>query len=192
MPRVLTPADLADFREKLIAAATRIFAAKGREGFTMRELAAELGVSAMTPYRYFQDKDEILAVTLHRIAARMIAQLDDAVPVGRPRSFPVLLEEVWAALGSLSVKPFMHLWLDLASGAARGLQPHLRISGAIADEFLAWVTSRLEVQRGAEHPLTAALFVASIEGMHLLGAIGRRSIADSAVAELAARSKRRR
>ena len=27
----------------------------------MRELASELGVSAMTPYRYFKDKDEILA-----------------------------------------------------------------------------------------------------------------------------------
>jgi hypothetical protein len=48
------------------------------------------------------------------------------------------------------------------------------------------------VQRGVDHPLTAALFVASIEGMHLLGAIGRRSIADAAVAELTARSKRRR
>lgn len=52
---------MADFREKLIAAATKIFAAKGREGFTMRELASEIGVSAMTPYRYFKDKDEILA-----------------------------------------------------------------------------------------------------------------------------------
>jgi AcrR family transcriptional regulator len=58
---VLTLLDLADFREKLIAAATKIFAAKGREGFTMRELASEIGISAMTPYRYFRDKDEILA-----------------------------------------------------------------------------------------------------------------------------------
>jgi len=61
LPRVLTATDLADFREKLISAATRIFAEKGREGFTMREVAAELGVSAMTPYRYFKDKEEILA-----------------------------------------------------------------------------------------------------------------------------------
>ena len=27
----------------------------------MRQLAAELGVSPMTPYRYFEDKDDILA-----------------------------------------------------------------------------------------------------------------------------------
>jgi AcrR family transcriptional regulator len=61
VPRLLTSVDLADFREKLIAAATEIFAVKGREGFTMRELASQIGVSAMTPYRYFRDKDEILA-----------------------------------------------------------------------------------------------------------------------------------
>jgi AcrR family transcriptional regulator len=52
---------LADFRGKLISAATRIFAEKGREGFTMREVASAIGVSAMTPYRYFKDKEEILA-----------------------------------------------------------------------------------------------------------------------------------
>lgn len=61
MPRVLTSTDLADFREKLISAATNIFGERGREGFTMREVAGALGVSAMTPYRYFKDKEEILA-----------------------------------------------------------------------------------------------------------------------------------
>ena len=165
---------------------------EGLGAATLRPLAAAAGISDRMLLYYFADKDEILSVTLHRIAARMTAQLDEAVPIGRPRSFPVLLEEVWAALGSEGVKPFMHLWLDLASGAARGRQPHLTIAGAIADGFLAWVAGRLEDQRGADHSLSAALFLASIEGMHLLEAIGRRSIADSAVAELSARSKRRR
>jgi AcrR family transcriptional regulator len=61
MPRVLTEADVADFRERLCLAAERLFAEKGPEAVTMRQLAAELGVSPMTPYRYFQDKDDILA-----------------------------------------------------------------------------------------------------------------------------------
>ena len=78
MPRVLTDADLADFREKLIAAATRIFAEKGREGFTMREVAAELGVSAMTPYRYFKDKDEILAAVRAKAFDRFADALENA------------------------------------------------------------------------------------------------------------------
>ena len=81
MPRVLTTTDLADFREKLIAAATRIFAAKGREGFTMRELASELGVSAMTPYRYFKDKDEILAAVRAHAFDRFADALEGAFSV---------------------------------------------------------------------------------------------------------------
>lgn len=61
MPRVLTDSDVADFRDRLCAAAERLFAQKGPEAVTMRQLAAELGVSPMTPYRYFEDKEEILA-----------------------------------------------------------------------------------------------------------------------------------
>lgn len=61
MPRVLSETDVADFRERLCDVAERLFAEKGPEAVTMRQLAAELGVSPMTPYRYFQDKEDILA-----------------------------------------------------------------------------------------------------------------------------------
>lgn len=61
MPRVLSESDVADFRERLCEVAERLFAEKGPEAVTMRQLAAELGVSPMTPYRYFQDKEDILA-----------------------------------------------------------------------------------------------------------------------------------
>jgi AcrR family transcriptional regulator len=61
MPRVLSEADVADFRDRLCEAAERLFAQNGLEAVTMRQLAADLGVSPMTPYRYFRDKDDILA-----------------------------------------------------------------------------------------------------------------------------------
>jgi len=61
MPRVLSDSDVADFRDRLCEAAERLFAEQGPNAVTMRQLAAELGVSPMTPYRYFEDKDDILA-----------------------------------------------------------------------------------------------------------------------------------
>lgn len=79
MPRVLTESDVADFRERLCEAASRLFASRGHEAFTMRELAAELGVSAMTPYRYFKDKDEILAAVRARAFSRFADSLEAAM-----------------------------------------------------------------------------------------------------------------
>jgi len=78
MPRILTQSDVADFRERLCDVATRMFDARGPEGFTMRELAAELGVSAMTPYRYFKDKEDILAAVRARAFNRFAESLEAA------------------------------------------------------------------------------------------------------------------
>jgi AcrR family transcriptional regulator len=61
MPRILSETDVSDFRERLCEAAERLFAERGQDAVTMRQLASELGVSPMTPYRYFKDKDDILA-----------------------------------------------------------------------------------------------------------------------------------
>lgn len=60
MPRVLSDSDVADFRARLCSAAEALFAEHGIEAVTMRQLASALGVSPMTPYRYFRDKDEII------------------------------------------------------------------------------------------------------------------------------------
>ena len=77
MPRTLSTAEVADFRERLCDAAAKIFVEKGEQGFTLRELASALGVSPMTPYRYFHDKDEILAAVRAR-GFRQFAQTLEA------------------------------------------------------------------------------------------------------------------
>lgn len=91
MPRVLSESDVADFRERLCGAAEKLFAEHGPDGVTMRQLAAALGVSPMTPYRYFKDKDAILAAVrangFNRFADAMEAAYDsEADPVARSRA----------------------------------------------------------------------------------------------------------
>ena len=81
MPRVLTETDIAGFRERLCELATRIFVERGPDNFNMRLLAAELGVSAMTPYRYFKDKDEILSAIRARAFGRFADQLERALDI---------------------------------------------------------------------------------------------------------------
>lgn len=61
MPRVLTSSDLGAFRVRVCEAASELLAERGNDGFSMRELAAHLGVSAMTAYRYFDSKADIIA-----------------------------------------------------------------------------------------------------------------------------------
>jgi len=78
MPRVLSETDVADFRDRLCSAAERLFAERGPDAVTMRQLAAELGVSPMTPYRYFEDKDDILAAVRANGFNRFAAALEKA------------------------------------------------------------------------------------------------------------------
>jgi AcrR family transcriptional regulator len=78
LPRLRSADEVAEFRERLCEAATRLFAEHGAEGFTMRMLAAEVGCATMTPYRYFKDKDELLAAVRARAYDRFADALEQA------------------------------------------------------------------------------------------------------------------
>ena len=68
MPRTLSAEQVEEFRARLCEVARHRFATEGRDAVSMRQLADALGCSPMTPYRYFRNKDEILAAV--RTAAR--------------------------------------------------------------------------------------------------------------------------
>jgi len=78
VPRNLSDRDIAAFRARACAVAEKLFAERGPEAATMRELARALGVSAMTPYRYFKDKDELLAAVRAAAFDRFAAALETA------------------------------------------------------------------------------------------------------------------
>ena len=61
MPKVLTAEEIVYFRNRMCDHALASFAEHGVEGISLRGLAAELGCSRTTPYRYFKNKADILA-----------------------------------------------------------------------------------------------------------------------------------
>lgn len=56
-------------RERIVAAAARLLQREGLSGLSMRRLARELGISAMTPYRYFRDKDDLIDAVVDALAS---------------------------------------------------------------------------------------------------------------------------
>lgn len=78
MPRTLSGTQIDAFRARLCRAAEKRFARYGVEGVTLRQLARDLGCSAMTPYRYFRDKDEIVATVRTAALDRFAQALETA------------------------------------------------------------------------------------------------------------------
>ncbi len=78
MPKNLSPDDVLQFQDRLCDAAERLFVTHGPDAVTIRQLAAAIGVSPMTPYRYFKDKDAILAAVRARAFDRHAQALEAA------------------------------------------------------------------------------------------------------------------
>jgi AcrR family transcriptional regulator len=62
--------EVEEFRERLCDTAMAMFAEQGFNAVTMRALAAELGCSYTTPYRYFNDKHAIFVAVRERCFER--------------------------------------------------------------------------------------------------------------------------
>jgi AcrR family transcriptional regulator len=68
-----------DLRNALLVAALKLVARKGVEGFSLREAARAVGVSAAAAYRHFDDKAALLTALALQGMARLAAQMEDAI-----------------------------------------------------------------------------------------------------------------
>lgn len=76
-------------RERLCAAAARIYAREGEAALSMRRLAAEVGCSPMAPYRHFADKEALMAAVRAAAFDRLAETLDGVARDGRHRAAEV-------------------------------------------------------------------------------------------------------
>ncbi|MFH8368072.1 TetR/AcrR family transcriptional regulator [Streptomyces sp. NPDC018031] len=59
-------------RDRIVAATVRLLDAEGLTKFSMRRLAAELGVTAMSVYWYVDTKDDLLELALDQVNGEMV------------------------------------------------------------------------------------------------------------------------
>ena len=128
MPRNLSPEEVEGFRRRVCAVAERLFAERGPAAVTMRELARELGVSPMTPYRYFADKEAILAAVRARAFDAFAAALENAAV--RPGNAAERADAVGRAyLDFAFSQPHAYRLMFDASQAQDGRYPELERAG---------------------------------------------------------------
>jgi len=74
VPRV-SAAHEQEVRERILDAATRVFAEKGYHSSTIADVVRESGLSVGAIYSYFSGKDELIRLTCDQIAARGLDEL---------------------------------------------------------------------------------------------------------------------
>ncbi|MGB5811052.1 MAG: TetR/AcrR family transcriptional regulator [Polyangiales bacterium] len=87
-------------RQRILAAALKVFAQRGYDGTAVPLIATEAGVGTGTIYRHFQNKEHLVNVlfreTKRRLWAGVLGGLD---PSGDPED---LFASVWAGLGQFA------------------------------------------------------------------------------------------
>lgn|SRR5512143_1642999 len=76
MPRV-TAAHEREVRERIVAAASRVFAEKGYHSATIADVCQESGLSVGAIYTYFPSKDDLFRHSCDQIAARGVDELGE-------------------------------------------------------------------------------------------------------------------
>lgn len=76
--RELTQDEVEAFRRRALEAAESLFADAGIDGVTMRAIAKRMGCSPMTTYRYFDDREAVVASLRGAVFGRLADDLEKA------------------------------------------------------------------------------------------------------------------
>ncbi|MFJ8823720.1 TetR/AcrR family transcriptional regulator [Streptomyces sp. NPDC102467] len=130
-------------RERITEASVKLLDAEGLAKFSMRRLAGELGVTAMSVYWYVDTKDDLLELALDRVFGELEVPDPETVDTGDWR---VLVRELAATYRAVIVR---HPWISPQMGNYLNIGPNsLRFSRAV-QRVVAATGLSLPRQRGA-------------------------------------------
>lgn len=153
-------------RAALLAGAVDHVLQHGMTRLSLRPLAADLGTSDRMLLYYFGTRDGLVVALLTEVGEQLRSHLASGVP-SRPASPADVLTEVWAAASRPAADPYLRLYLEVTSLAARGEEPYRSVAGGLTEAWLSWFESRLDLPAAERRP--AALGVlAAVDGLLLL------------------------
>ena len=158
-------------RERLCEAAAKLFVQEGEAALSMRRLAAEVGCSAMAPYRYFADKQALIAAIRAAAFSRLADALDGVAADGRHRAADI--GEAYVRFARENPAAYK-LMFDLAQ-PDEAAYPELAAAAGRAREAMAgYVRELVEAGVLAGDPVSMSyVFWATIHGLIVLDLAGR-------------------
>jgi AcrR family transcriptional regulator len=179
--RVREPEDLVDRRAQMIEAAAAVLARQGYEGTSMKEIAAEAGVSSGLLHYYFGTKDELLGAIVRHLHDLLLREWRDTLsdvedPLDR------IAQGMRQAAEKYRAQPeFWQLLFDLYVVGLKNPVIHERLRemmteviGQFADEVRR-VNASLPVPSPIDPEDVATVVLASIDGIALVSSITGRS-----------------
>ena len=157
-------------KAQIIEQITGYLITNGMTDIGLRKLAEVAGTSDRMLIYYFETKEALIGQVLQTIAAGFTAQLD-ALLGQQQRPAHVLRTELLALGSAPQFQVVIQLGVEVVGLAARGQEPFATNAQAIAENWFAWMESRLVE---AERNQALALF-AEIEGRLMLRVIQWRA-----------------
>ncbi|MFJ8882166.1 TetR/AcrR family transcriptional regulator [Streptomyces sp. NPDC102402] len=131
-------------RDRITAASVRLLDADGLAKFSMRRLAAELDVTAMSLYWYVDTKDDLLELALDTVFGEIPATPEDS-------DWRERLRELAGRYRAMLVR---HPWASALAGRFLNIGPHSMLFSYAVQDVVRTTGLPLERQTGA----TAAVF----------------------------------
>jgi AcrR family transcriptional regulator len=154
--------------------------AHGISESSLRPLAKAARTSDRMLLYYFSDKTEMITATLGHISLRLAGVLGEQGAVA-PLPIDRLIPKLFDLLCAESLWPYMRLWLEIASLAAKGDPVCRAVGEAIARGFLDWGAAQLNSPTPEAREADAAKLLVTIEGMILLKSVGLDDVCQRAM-----------
>ncbi|MFF8917154.1 TetR/AcrR family transcriptional regulator [Streptomyces sp. NPDC015032] len=126
-------------REKITAASVRLLDAEGLAKFSMRRLAAELDVTAMSLYWYVDTKDDLLELALDSVYREIAPPREDAHWHDRLRALAVSYRELLSR----------HVWVSPLAGHFLNMGPYAMLFSHTMQDVVRATGLPLHQQTGA-------------------------------------------